>query len=127
MYKFLSILALSFALSCTSYADRGFVTEVTTLAVAGTAQVLTASVTKAFDYVVQNPSTNVVSVFLGDSDVATSGANLGIELQPGQSVSITSSHNFDDSNRSDQILSSNLWLVSGGTAVPVVIGRITKQ
>lgn len=115
------ILILFFSLN--AYADRGFDTVVTTLAVANVAQPLTSVEIRAFDIVIQNPSTNSVSIFLGDSDVATSGSNLGIELTPGQTLSLAASSTFGDLNI---FSSNNIFIVSSGTSIPVVIGRITK-
>ena len=99
--------------------DNGFNTSVTTLTVADVAQTITSSIVLSYDFVIQNPTTSSASVFIGDSDVATSGDNLGIEIVPGESFSIIS--------RVGGLLSSSkVFIVSPVNGIPVVVGNIGK-
>jgi len=120
--KYILILLLTFSFSIANAIDLGFLTSVTTLAVANVRQTISPTIITAADFVIQNPSSNVVSIFLGGSDVTTSGATQGIEIVPGASVSLS-----DSFNATNRILSSSkIFIVSTGTSIPVVIGVILK-
>ena len=120
--KYIIALILTFSISIAYALDLGFSSSVVTLATADVRQPISASIIKAGDFIIQNPAANIVSVFVGGSDVTTSGATKGVELVPGASIS------FEDSFTADnRILSSaKIFLVSTGTAIPVVIGRILQ-
>lgn len=112
--KILTSLILTLCFSIASAAiDLGFPTTVTTLAVANTRQLILSTTSNAFNFIIQNPSTNIVSIFVGDSGVTTSGAGLGIEIVPGASLSLSSI---------DNLTSAKIFMVSTGTAIPVVVG-----
>jgi len=120
MKLFLALLFV-FSISSTSVfaIDLGFSSEVTTLATGDVRQTITASLIRFPELVIQNPGSNLVSIFLGGSDVTTSGATQGIEIIPGASISITAE------GRNNILLSSKFFIISTGTAIPVVIGRVT--
>jgi len=124
--KYLIGLILILSFSIANAVNQGFSTAVVTLAVADVRQTIFATTTRAFDFIIQNPSTNVVSVFLGGSDVTTSGATLGIEIAPGSSIALASTKTFRTDKTLTLLSSANIFLVSTGTSIPVVIGRITK-
>jgi len=126
--RYLTLIILVFILSISSsaFAKFGFSTTVTTLATADVRQALLASETTALDLIIQNPSANTVSIFLGGSDVTTSGSTIGIEISPGQSISLSSTQNFELSRQIPFLISSRIFIISTGTAVPVVIGIIIE-
>lgn len=120
MKLFLALLFV-FSISSTSVfaIDLGFSSQVTTLATADVRQTVTASAFSVPDLLIQNPASNSVSIFLGGSDVTTSGATQGIEIIPGAAISINSTH------KTNVVSTSKFFIISTGTAVPVVIGRVT--
>ncbi len=69
--------------------------------------------------VVQNPSSNVVSIFVGDSTVTTSGATIGLEVPPGQTVSVQSANRR---GTNENLNTSLFFMVSTGTSIPVTVG-----
>lgn len=71
---------------------------------------------------IQNPSTNSVSIFVGGSDVTTSGATIGLEVAPGEILNFTSSIRR---GTHENIRTSLVFLVSTGTSIPVTIGLTT--
>lgn len=120
--KYIISLILTFAVSISLAVDLGFSTFVTTLATANVRQTISGSVIKAADFSIQNPAGNTDSIFVGGSDVTTSGATKGIEVVPGAILSLS-----DSFNASNRILSSaKIFMVSAGTAVPVVISRLLQ-
>ena len=113
--KYLLSLLLAFAVLTANAIDLGFTTFTITLAVADTRQSISSSTINSFGFVIQNPSTNIVSIFVGGSNVTTSGAAIGLEVPPGASVSLTST---------DNLTSPKIFMVSTGTAIPVTVGAI---
>ena len=120
--KYILALVLTFSTHL-SFADHGFLTSVTTLATADVRQVILASNESAYDFVIQNPAANIVSIFLGGSNVTTSGVAQGIEIVPGASIALSSTGAFQSSKL---LTATKIFLISTGTSVPVVIGRIVK-
>lgn len=120
--RFLILFSILFSLQIFAN-DLGFQSETTTLAVAGTRQPLLAAETRAFDFVVQNPEANTDSIFVGGADVTTSGAAQGIELVPGAVISLSASEGF---GKGKLMVSSNIYMVSDGTAVPVTVAWIIR-
>lgn len=120
--KYIIALILTFSISMACALDLGFSSSVVTLAITDVRQPISASVIRTGDFIIQNPAANLVSIFVGGSDVTTSGATKGIELTPGASLSFSDSFTADN-----RILSSaKIFIISTGTAVPVVIGRILR-
>jgi len=124
--KYIVALLLMFSLSIASALTQGFSTAVVTLAVANTRQPISATTIRAFDFIIQNPAANIVSVFLGGSDVTATGATQGVEITPGGSVSLSSIKTFRTDKNLTLMSSANIFLVSTGTSIPVVIGRIIE-
>ena len=120
MKLFLALIFVFFVSFSPAFAiDLGFSSQVTTLATADVRQTVTAAVIKFPELVIQNPASNTVSIFLGGSDVTTSGATQGIEIVPGGSIALTAE------GRNNILLSSKFFIISTGTAIPVIIGRVT--
>ena len=107
---------LMFCFSC--YANNGMRTSTVTLAVANVAQSISSTDLTVYDFIIQNPASNSDSVFIGGSNVAISGAGLGIEIVPGASISLSSKIGL--------LTSPKIFIVSAGTAVPVIIGSISR-
>lgn len=121
MFQTIVILLMSFFVLCTNAANLGLSSVVTTLAVANVRQTVTATELNAYDLIIQNPSSNTDSIFLGGNDVTISGSTQGIELVPGATISLSASGDFGDGRL---LKSSKIYIVSGGTAVPVVVSYI---
>jgi len=113
--KYILALLLVFSVSIGTAINLGFSTSVTTLAVADVRQPILSSAINSFDFIVQNPPTNVISIFVGGSDVTTSGATQGIEVTPGSSLALSSV---------EHLSSPKIFIISTGTSVPVIIGLI---
>lgn len=120
---FMIILISVSSLSCMA-GQEGFATVTTTLAVADTRQPLMAVPVKSNSYLIQNLSTNTDSIFIGSITVTTSGATVGIELVPGAALNLESSQRRSNSENFDP---SKIYMISAGTAVPVVIGYISDR
>lgn len=120
--KYILALILTFSISL-ALADHGFSTSVTTLTTADVRQVVLSTNESAYDFIIQNPAANIVSIFLGGSDVTTSGATQGIEIVPGASIALSSTGAFQSSKL---LTATKIFLISTGTSIPVVIGRIIK-
>ncbi len=110
------IITLWISVACAL--NLGFTSFTTTLAVANTRQTISATLINSSDFIIQNPSTNIVSIFLGGSDVTTSGATQGIEMVPGATIAL--------SHPTDNLASSKIFIVSTGTSIPVIVGSIIK-
>lgn len=93
----------------------GFKSSQTILTASFTAQPILAVEARAHDFVIQNPVGNSDPVFIGDSSVTTSGANIGIELSPGQSLILDS--------RAGLYSSAKIFAVSVEDSVPITVGR----
>lgn len=115
--KIIAALVLTFSISIASAINLGFSTSVTTLAVADVRQPILSSLVNSSDFIIQNPAANVVSIFVGGSDVTTSGATQGIEITQGSTLALFSA---------EGLTSSKIFIISTGTSIPVVIGRIVK-
>jgi len=124
MKQLLLTILIPFMMITACAGSEGYQTVVTTLATAGVRQTMMASAVKSNSYLIQNPTANTDSIFVGGSDVTTSGSTQGTEVIPGAALSLDAS---SKSGSDQNIDPDKIFMISGGTAVPVVVGFIKDR
>ncbi len=124
MKQLLLILIMPFMMIPAWSSAEGYQTVVTTLDVAGVREQMMDTPVAANSYLIQNPAGNSDSIFVGGSDVTTSGATQGTEVVPGAALSLDASSKRGSGENFDP---DKIFMITGGTAVPVVVGFIKDR